>query len=235
MTRARDVTIQNSIIAEGLNNSFHPKGAHGYGSLIRGELTAEDQANNVGGYTLYGNVWAHNRARNPSIGGQQSLDDGQAESDRRRTDLNLANNVVYAWGDQAVHRSEVGDVRVNLLGNVFICGSAKKAKYFLREKTPGRSEVVAIGNWRDLDQDDEHDGAVPSDDAELSKGFDGFGEGDRLITQGEPLAFGFQVAKATQPAEKVYEAVLAGVGASLWRGAIDARIVDSVRSRSGAL
>lgn len=235
VTRARDVTIQNSIIAEGLNNSFHPKGAHGYGSLIRGELTPEDQAKNVGGYTLYGNLWAHNRARNPSIGGQQSLDDGQAEGDRRRTDLNLANNVVYDWGDQAAHRSEGGDVRINLLGNVFICGPAKKAKYFFREKTTGRSEVVAIGNWRDLDQDDEHDGAVPTDDAELAKGFDGFAKGDRLVTAGKALGFGEQVAAAAQPAEQAYEAVLAGVGASLTRDAIDQRIIDSVRKRTGGL
>jgi pectate lyase len=201
VTKARDVTIQNSIIAEGLNDSLHPKGPHGYGSLVRGELTPDDQAKNVGGYTLYGNLWAHNRARNPSIGGQQSLDRGQSEGDRRRNDLNLVNNVVYDWGDQAAHRSEGGDVRVNLIGNVFICGPAKKAKYFFRENTPGRSEVIAVGNWRDLDQDDAHNGAVPTDKAEIAKGFDGFGDGDRLVINGEPLAFFSQAAEATRPAE----------------------------------
>lgn len=235
VTKARDVTIQNSIIAEGLNNSFHPKGAHGYGSLIRGELTPEDQAKDVGGYTLYGNLWAHSLARNPSIGGQQSLDDGQSESDRRRTDVNIVNNVIYDWGDQAVHRSEGGDVRINLLGNVFICGPAKRAKYFFREKTPGRSEVVAIDNWRDLDQDDDHDGAVPVDDAELAKGFDGFGEGDRLAINGEPFAFGRSVAQHLRPAEEAYAEVLANAGASLARDAIDERIVNSVRTRTGAI
>ncbi len=235
VTKARDVTIQNSIIAEGLNDSLHPKGPHGYGSLIRGELTADDQAKNVGGYTLYGNLWAHNRARNPSIGGQQSLDRGQSEGDRRRNDLNLVNNVVYDWGDQAAHRSEGGDVRVNLIGNVFICGPAKKAKYFFRENTPGRSEVIAEGNWRDLDQDEAHNGAVPTDKAEIAKGFDGFGEGDRLVINGEPLAFFSLVAAATRPAEVAYDAVLEGAGASLWRDAIDERIVESVRQRTGGL
>lgn len=235
VTRARDVTIQNSIIAEGLNDSLHPKGPHGYGSLVRGELTPEDQAKNVGGYTLYGNLWAHNRARNPSIGGQQTLDKGQSEGDRRRNDLNLVNNVVYDWGDQATHRSEGGDVRVNLIGNIFICGPAKKAKYFFREKTPGRSEVVAVGNWRDLDQDDAHNGAVPTNKAEIAKGFDGFGDGDRLAIDGKPLAFFSVVAQATRPAEEAYETVLAGAGASLWRDAIDARVVESVRNRTGGL
>ncbi|HEY3394415.1 MAG TPA: hypothetical protein VGK58_17000, partial [Lacipirellulaceae bacterium] len=97
VTRSRDVTVQNSIISESLNESFHPKGSHGYGSLLRGELTPADQEAGVGGYTFYQNLWAHHRARNPSIGGQQRLDDGQAEAGRRRTDVNLVNNVVYNW------------------------------------------------------------------------------------------------------------------------------------------
>jgi len=235
VTKARDVTIQNSIIAEGLNDSLHPKGPHGYGSLIRGELTTDDQAKNVGGYTLYGNLWAHNRARNPSIGGQQSLERGQSEGDRRRNDLNLVNNVVYDWGDQAAHRSEGGDVRVNLIGNAFISEPAKKAKYFFRENTRGRSEVVAVGNWRDLDQEAAHNGAVPTDKAEIVKEFDGFADGDQLVIDGEPLAFFSLVAEATRPAEAAYDAVLAGAGASLWRDAIDARIVESVRQRTGGL
>ena len=235
VTKARDVTIQNSIIAEGLNNSFHPKGPHGYGSLIRGELTSGDQAKNVGGYTLYRNLWAHNRARNPSIGGQQSLDDGQSEADRRRTDVNVVNNVVYDWGDQAAHRSEGGDVRINLLGNLFITGPAKKAKYYFRENTPGKSEVVALGNWRDLDQDETHNGAVPTDTAELANDFNGFGDGDQLTFAGSPLPFIGALAAATMPAEQAYDAVLTEVGASLWRDAIDQRIVDSVRARDGGL
>ena len=235
VTRARDVTIQNSIIAEGLNNSFHPKGPHGYGSLVRGELTPADQAKNVGGYTLYRNLWAHNRARNPSIGGQQSLDRGQSEADRRRTDVTLANNIVYDWGDQATHRSEGGDVRINLIGNLFITGPAKTAKYYFRENTPGKSEIVALGNWRDLDQDSAHDGAIPTDEGELAKDFNGLAAGDQLTFTGKPLAFIGAVASATMPAEQAYESVLAEVGASLHRDAIDERIVDSVRSRTGNL
>ena len=53
-----DVTIQWSIIAEGLNHSVHAKGAHGYGSLVRA----------AGGVTLHHNLWAHNDSRNPRLG-----------------------------------------------------------------------------------------------------------------------------------------------------------------------
>ncbi len=141
VTRSRDVTVQNSIIAESLNESFHPKGSHGYGTLIRGELTPADQEAGIGGYTFYQNLWAHHRARNPSIGGQQKLDDGQAEADRRRTDVNLVNNVIYNWADQPTHRSEMGEVRVNFVGNYFVNGPAKKSDYVFNEDNPAHGDV----------------------------------------------------------------------------------------------
>ena len=84
VTLSRNVTVQNTIIAESLNHSFHPKGAHGYGTLIRGELTPADQEEGTGGYTFYGNLWAFHRARNPSVGGQQRLVPNQPEDARRR-------------------------------------------------------------------------------------------------------------------------------------------------------
>ncbi|HMP08090.1 MAG TPA: hypothetical protein PJ982_17215, partial [Lacipirellulaceae bacterium] len=126
VTQARDVTVQNCLIAESLNDSFHPKGPHGFGSLVRGEVTAEDQAAGRGGYNFYGNLWAHHRGRNPSLGGQQRLDPGQSEKDRRRNDVNLVNNVIYNWGNSATYCSELGEVRANVIGNYYISGPAKK-------------------------------------------------------------------------------------------------------------
>lgn len=235
VTLCRDVTIQNSIIAESLNESLHPKGKHGYGSLIRGELTAADQQAGVGGYTLFRNLWAHHRARNPSIGGQQKLDDGQSESDRRRADVNLVNNVVFDWGDQATHRSGDGDVRINLVGNAFICGPAKKAKYFFGERDPSRTLVFQQGNWQDLNQNRAHDGAVVAGEAEISAAFQHFGEGDELRSSGEPLPFFGDLSRVVVPAEEAYAAVLARSGASLVRDGADRRVVESVAARSGGL
>jgi hypothetical protein len=226
VTLSRDVTVQNCIIAESLNNSFHPKGPHGYGSLIRGELTPEDQQAGVGGYTLFGNLWAHNRARNPSIGGQQFLARGLSEDKRRRTDVNIVNNVVYDWGDQATHRSEKGDVRINLLANAYICGPEKKAKYFFREGTPGHSIVYQNGNWQDLDQDEKDDGELVTTPEQIEKAFEGFGEGDRLISDGKPLNCIGDVAADVQSAPAAYERVIHSAGASLWRDSVDRRIVD---------
>jgi hypothetical protein len=235
VTMCRDVTVQNSIIAESLNESLHPKGNHGYGSLIRGELTPQEQQDNAGGYTLFRNLWAHHRARNPSIGGQQKLEKGQSESERRRADVNLANCIVYDWGDQATHRSGDGDVRINLIGNAYICGPAKKATYFFLEREPARTLVYQRGNWQDLDQDDEHDGLVVESKDQIAAAFQSFGEGDELRSEGLPLPFYGNVADAEIPAQNAYDEVLAEVGASLWRDAVDQRVIDSVAGRTGGL
>jgi hypothetical protein len=235
VTKCRDVTVQNCLIAECFNQSLHPKGPHGFGSLVRGELTPADQKSGVGGYSLVRNLWAHQRARNPSIGGQQTLDKGQSEADRRRADVNLMNNIVYDWGEQATHRSNDGDVRINLVGNLYICGPAKKAKYFFNEREDARTIVYQRGNWQDLDQDREHDGQIVHTPEQIAASFQNFGEGDELRSDGPPLPFYGKLDEAEIPAEDAYEAVLRSAGASLWRDAVDQRVVASVINRTGGL
>jgi len=56
---ARDLTVQWCVIAEPLNRSVHPKGAHGYGASWGGE--------NV---SYHHNLFAHATARTPSVAGQ---------------------------------------------------------------------------------------------------------------------------------------------------------------------
>ena len=76
----RDVTVQWSIISEGLNRSVHAKGAHGYGSLTRAS----------GGLTLHHNLWAHNASRNPRLG----CNYGRPPFPR----FDVRNNVIYNAG-----------------------------------------------------------------------------------------------------------------------------------------
>jgi pectate lyase len=93
-----DVTIQWSVIAEGLNHSVHGEGAHGYGSLVRA----------VGGVTLHHNLWAHNGSRNPRLG-----DNYGAES---WPTFDVRNNVIYDYG--AIASGMTGDhISVNYVGN----------------------------------------------------------------------------------------------------------------------
>lgn len=237
VTKCRNVTIQNSIIAEALNNSYHPKGRHGYGSLLRGTLTADDQAAGEGGYTLYGNLWASNRGRNPSVGGHQKLEKGQSEDERLRTDVNLVNNVIYNWGDRPSHRSDLGQVRINMIGNVYVNGPASKKPYiFANDDEPG-TQLYHAGNVHDRNQDSTHDNNVIDTPEAIERAFEGFPSAEQLVGSdtGEPFSFGGTAVAGAVSAAEAYERVVESVGDSLARDAIDERIVDSLVHRTGKM
>jgi hypothetical protein len=237
VTICRDVTVQNCMIASSLNDSFHPKGPHGYGSLIRGELTPEDQEANQGGFTFYQNLWAHHRARNPSIAGKQRLNSGQSEHERLRTDINLVNNVIYNWGDQPTHRSQLGEARINLVGNYYINGPAKDADRIFKEGVKGHTFVYQMGNWIDSDQDPDHNGFEISNDEQIARAFRNFGAGDLLLggTSGAPFAFYHHVSNHVRSAVTAYNQVIESAGCSLVRDSADRTIVDSVEQRGGKI
>lgn len=71
-----NLTVQWCLITESLNQSFHHKGSHGYGSLISGP----------GEISYHHNLYAYHRSRNPRPG---------------RVRLDFRNNLVAAWGDRA--------------------------------------------------------------------------------------------------------------------------------------
>ena len=237
VTICRDVTVQHCIIASSLDDSFHPKGSHGYGTLVRGELTPADQEAGRGGFTFYGNLWAHHYARNPSIGGQQHLRSGQKEADRHRTDVNLVNNVIYNWRGQPTHRSLLGAVRINMIGNYYINGPEKDADRVFTEGTTGCTVVYQSGNCIDSDQDKLHNGRQITTPDQIDRTFREFGPGDEIITEGSgsPLPFIQSVAGNVLPAEESYEQVIQDAGCSLVRDAVDDHLVRSVEQRTGRL
>jgi len=107
---SRAVTIKNSIIAEGLMNSVHEKGAHSMGTLIH------DYCSDV---SVVGNLYAHNNERNPWFKGFA-------------TGV-IVNNVVYDPGRWAIRLGAVLNEwtdsgitpegpRVSVVGNVLLHG-----------------------------------------------------------------------------------------------------------------
>jgi hypothetical protein len=236
VTNARNITVQNCLIAESLNNSYHPKGPHGYGSLVRGALTAEDQQAGVGGYTFYRNLWAHHRARNPSLGGEQFLRSNLPEERRLRTDANLVNNVIYGWGDQPTHRSNLGQVRVNLIGNCYVNGPASKSTCLFNEDNPAPTQIYHDGNTQDPDRDEVHNPREPRTEAQLLRAFCRLDKLDSLTGPGgEPFSFLGEIGRCVLAADEAYHRVLKTVGASRIRDSIDERIVLSVAERTGNL
>jgi pectate lyase len=96
--QAHDVTVQWSIISEGLNNSVHPEGPHSKGFGMGGEGTG---SYNV---SLHHNLFAHNNARNPEV-----HNNGFVE---------LVNNVIYDYGQRAILLSDLmSHQEVNAIGN----------------------------------------------------------------------------------------------------------------------
>ncbi|ELZ20005.1 pectate lyase [Halosimplex carlsbadense 2-9-1] len=95
-----EITYSNNLIAEALNDSIHPKGEHGYGTLVM------DRSKRV---TIAGNLWANNVARHPRLkGGSTSV---------------VVNNVVYNYERATNLGGGVADeTRSSIVGNVFLGG-----------------------------------------------------------------------------------------------------------------
>lgn len=128
-SRVRNVTIGNSIISEGLNHSIHPEGAHSKGLLV---------GNNIENLSLWGNLFAHNKTRNPLVYGNVSLI--------------AVNNVFYNTGSQSFfHISDgwkQGPSRATIVGNLFISGpdTPKNACAIKIGKDTPDSKVYLSGN-----------------------------------------------------------------------------------------
>ena len=88
-----NVTVQWCIISESLDDSFHEKGPHGYGSLLRTN----------GKVSFHHNIYAHHRSRSPRPG---TYGDGSILLDFR-------NNAIY----DSTGYSAADPVRMNYVGN----------------------------------------------------------------------------------------------------------------------
>lgn len=108
---ARNITVQWSIIAEGLSKSYHPKGEHSKGSILAGD----------GGISLHHSIYAHNAARNPRVHGIV---------------LDFRNNVVYNWGYRCGYTREA-PCFINYINNYFKPGPSTGAKQRTNLFAPG--------------------------------------------------------------------------------------------------
>lgn len=99
---SQDVTIQWSIISEGLHCSSHDEGCHSTGTLLAGNVT------NI---SLHHNLWAHDRTRAPRIEGGL---------------IDFVNNVIYNLvgtpGKFMADSSATRNIEVNYVGNYFKLG-----------------------------------------------------------------------------------------------------------------
>jgi hypothetical protein len=211
-----DITVQWSFITESLNHSHHPKGAHGYGSLVRGWHGSR--------YSFHHNLWAHHRARMPRPGNY--LD---RTKDPLGALMDFRNNVFYNWG--ASPRSADGSppvsasgydvdadalVAYNFINNSYRRGADSEAALAFFEANRGARAWFA-GNTMD--------GHLPHDPWSLVSGSERVGYRQRAPI---PVA---QVK--TESAQGSLESVLRESGASHRRDGVDKRVVADFHAGKG--
>ncbi len=209
-THSANVTLQWCLIGESMKKSCHVKGAHGYGSLMR---------YNDALFTLHHNLYADNDSRNPRPGDSTRLD--------------FVNNVAYNWGgfcgyngndspDNMANGGLYFTNTLNYVSNCFVSGPNSSATLAFDSGVTNslQCQIWQSGNYIDNNKNATLDGA--------NTGWSMFGS---PYTQ---LSGPFAISPVTTDAPlTAYERVLAFVGASLSRDAVDERIVRTVRTHGG--
>ncbi len=112
--RGENITVQWCLISESLRESTHIKGAHGFGGIWGGKRAS-----------YHHNLLAHHSSRNPRIAGREPFVQL----------VDLRNNVIYNWGYNSCYGGE-GDVRINLVNNVYKPGPATRENVRARLTNP---------------------------------------------------------------------------------------------------
>ena len=220
LTNANRVTAQYSIASEGLDyfNPNQSPNRHSEGSLFGSGAPG-------GVMTIHHTLYAHNRLRNArTTGGSEPP-----------PNLDFRNNVVYDWKEYATHTgSEV--VHLNLVNNFYREGpstgvedpSARVAIFTFMKDVPYR--LFASGNvldgYPDLTRDNWRAIRIARPDRPHQYDLRSMRSGEAFATP--PVT--------TQQAKEAFETVLSEAGATLpARDAIDLRVVNDVRHRTGAV
>ena len=206
-----DVTIQWSIVAEGLNRSVHSKGPHGYGSLVRA----------VGGVTLHHNLWAHNDSRNPRLGDNYGREPWPT--------FDVRNNVVYDYG--SIASGMTGDrLSANYVGNYIRPGPSTQPGAGAAPREPiVLTDTAAVTYFVEGNVVEGRDDLT----ADNTKIFRPAAVNGRSLVTLASRPFDAPPVRTTSAAQALRD-VLAGAGATLpRRDATDARIVREVETRTG--
>jgi hypothetical protein len=215
VTDSDRVTVQWSFISESLNQSCHPEGRHGYGSLIR---------YGSGRISYHHNLYAHHFNRNPRVGDNITLD--------------FVNNVIYDWGTDASYSgaAEEGITKVNYVGNYLVAGPntplAKRTRAFNGGSV--NTWIYQDGNFIDSNVNGVRDGT--------NTGWAMFV--NNYTPQAAPLDVRAEESNEkertdslidinAETADAAYGWVLLRAGSSRARDAVDRRIFNDVRNETG--
>lgn len=203
----RDITIANSIIAEGLHDSIHPKGPHSKGIMVG------DDSKNI---TIRDNLIAFNEERNPYL--------------KPGTSVEFVNNLVYGWGPKGgwslcnlsnnTERDE--PILLSFVGNVYrpAPGSIVLPPIYAK-KLDARSKIYV------------HDNIGPASATAASISATHALPLNLGVIAQPPLSSA--LASALPVSETVHRVLNSAGSRSLTRDAHDARIVREVELSTGTL
>ncbi len=223
-------TLQYCYITESLRISVHDKGKHGYGGIWGGTNAS-----------FHHNLLAHHDSRNPRF-------DHDFVNAKCIGPIDYVNNVIYNWGGNSAYGGEGstnagGGRHINMVNNYYKYGPA----------TSKKSRIVNPTTKCDNIKDGKHEGCIPSYGGEIDPGkfyivgnyvygsttvtndnWQGVDPDDpakkELCRASSRWTDGMTLLSNEQTAEEAYETVLAKGGCSLHRDALDARIVEEVRT-----
>lgn len=211
----RNFTMQWCILSESLNESFHGKGDHGYGAIWGGDKAS-----------FHHNLLAHHNSRNPRFngGGRSGVSNGPYPNEH----VDYRNNVVYNWRGNSAYGGENG--KYNLVNNYYKAGpatpSSKNRRIMEVSKeadaayAPGYGTFYIAGNYVS------GNATVTTDN--WNGGVDYASGVTKVLAQ---LTSPLEIQSATShTAEQAYQAVLKYAGASLFRDAVDARVINEVKN-----
>ena len=208
VTDSTNVTVQWSLITDSLNNSCHPDGPHGFGSLLR---------YGYGSLSFHHNLYADHRGRSPRLGDNLSLD--------------FVNNVIHNWGNlpgysanDSADNPQGFTNRMNYVANYGIAGSNSVNPNFVFE---GGSPNTFI-YFTDNKIDSSLDGILNGSDT----GFGMFSAPYTFI----PDRFDNLPLVTTYTPDEAYERVLAFGGTAMaLRDSVDTNVVTKVRNQAGVI
>lgn len=232
----KNFTMQWCVLSESLTKSVHGKGNHGYGAIWGGE-----------GASFHHNLLAHHSSRTPRLDGSRSIGKWEEEL------TDLRNNVFYNWGPtNGGYAGEGG--RYNFVNNYYKPGPSTVTKKGIIDRifSPNGDDgtqqnpkgiwgsFYLNGNYFDNQAvPTKYQSLITTVNADNKEGLhpqENIGKSNEILLPegGKESLFSnaeFTVKSvSTHTAAQAYEKILAHVGASLHRDAVDDRIVSEVKN-----
>jgi pectate lyase len=211
----KNYTFQWSILSEGLHDSLHNKGPHGMCGSFR------KQESNI---TIHHSIFASSRSRHPSLSGNQ---------EEPNWIIDFRNNIVYNWSDGGT--ANVGDAQLNLINNIFRPGPETGTKLPIAMKCHAAyaAHGYMSGNVFDERPELTANNYAAIDMVLWANNYKYLGTIDHWKVD-KIFDTGLN-APVTHSAEKARRLVLAHAGASLVRDAVDKRLMNDIKNRTGKL